>query len=203
MEGAHCHDPHFDGVLWPALPRPFIARVLRAAARHGLTVTLDTHTYPGGTSTGTFSGVWPRVPAFWSQGDRPEAPEEDQGRQLFKQLLEWCASLKEDDPRAYKGLGAITPMNEPAHLAGTFNPATTFLPPLPAHMPPYAPEGVPAGNHLRALKWLEDAIGTFRTAGERRASPTHHPATPPTHHFTTPLPHYPTTAPPHHSHHGL
>ena len=55
-------------IYWPAIPKPFIEDILRACARYKIRVTLDVHTYPGGTSIGTFSGVWPNWPRFWTHG---------------------------------------------------------------------------------------------------------------------------------------
>jgi hypothetical protein len=156
---------------------------------------LDLHTYPGGTSPGTFSGVWPRWPLFWTHGDQPATdgdsdPKQkmDVGRQLWKEMVEWVESL---DSFTLQGLEGLSPMNEPAHLAGIFANGKgedygPFLPPLPSHM---AKEyrnklqqatittaaaaalknnndgtltTVPDGPHLRVLKWLDDAVDVFR-----------------------------------------
>ena len=65
-----CEDPFFGKeVLWPAIPKVLVEEFLRACNRHGVRAALDIHTYPGGTSIGTFSGVWPRWPKFWTDGD--------------------------------------------------------------------------------------------------------------------------------------
>lgn len=76
----------------------------------------------------------------------------------------------------------MSPMNEPAHLAGLYNgekpirtDRETFLPPLPSDMADeYLSElnkgldsqpqltRVPDGNHLRVFLWLRDAIDAFR-----------------------------------------
>ena len=55
-------------IYWPAIPKPFIEDILKACSRVGLRASLDVHTYPGGTSIGTFSGVWPNWPKFWTNG---------------------------------------------------------------------------------------------------------------------------------------
>ena len=166
------------------VPRPLIINFLNACARHGLKATLDLHTYPGGSSPGTFSGVWPRWPRFWTHGDQPMDDNEnenvnaDVGRNLWKEMVQWLESL---DSYTLQGLEAVSPMNEPAHLAGVFphgkdgNPS--FLPPLPNEI---AEEyrrkldssshddatltTVPNGPHLRVLKWLDDAIDVFRNS---------------------------------------
>ena len=179
-ENAHlytCVDPFYTDVRWPAVPRSLIVSLLRACARHGLTATLDVHTYPGATSIGTFSGLWPRWPRFWDN--------DDVGRKLWKEFVTWIESLAVTDPLALQGLRALSPMNEPAHLAGLFPPGDpqSFLPPLPEdaarqfrqelsavhldghldrlHHPRNLTE-VPDGPHLRVLLWLRDAIAVFR-----------------------------------------
>lgn len=83
----------------------------------------------------------------------------------------------------------MTPMNEPAHLAGLFGPSAadspfpqedSFVPPLPEDLTggflaklnseeKFPDDGedvatVSDGNHLRVLLWLSDAIETFRSS---------------------------------------
>ena len=169
-----CTDPFYPDVRWPAVPRSMIVRLLRACEEHGIRATLDVHTYPGATSIGTFSGLWPRWPRFWKH-DTPESPQDDVGRTLLRNFVQWLESLADSDPLAFRGLGAISPMNEPAHLAGLFGPNDTqaFLPDLPPGIAqPYlmalAPPAtrslttVPDGPHLRVLLWLRDAVQVFR-----------------------------------------
>lgn len=179
-----CTDPFYEQegeyVIWPAVPRSLIVSFLEACNRHGIKAVLDIHTYPGGTSPGTFSGVWPRPPLFWKY-DNPEDPDRDFGRLLFQSFIIWIESLSETNPDALDGLGGITPMNEPAHLAGIFGPGSwnplkqSFLPPLSEVMAQqYLLElqrsefksdkivTVPNGAHLRVFKWQGDAIHMFR-----------------------------------------
>jgi hypothetical protein len=91
--------------------------------------------------------------------------------------VRWVGSLEDETLR---GLQALSPMNEPAHLAGMLSQGNDqngpFLPPLPKDMAKaYStklqatnPDGlltfVPDGPHLRVLKWLDDAIDVFRTS---------------------------------------
>jgi len=166
-------------VKWPAVPRGLIVDFLKACAKHGITATLDIHTYPGGSSPGTFSGVWPLWPRFWTHGDQPSDnadPEEDIGRNLWINFVAWIETLAIDEPEAFKGLQGLTPMNEPAHLAGIFidgkDNNTAFLPPLPPDVADaYLDElytdddtltQVPDGAHLRVFKWLGDSVDVFR-----------------------------------------
>ncbi|KAL3774301.1 hypothetical protein ACHAW5_010205 [Stephanodiscus triporus] len=101
-----CEDPFYDGVYWPAIPRVYFRRFLRACAQHGIGATIDLHTYPGGTSIGTFSGVWPRYSRFWTHGDVPSTDDgrrPDVGRTLLRDFIGWMESLETSDPQAFEG----------------------------------------------------------------------------------------------------
>ena len=171
-----CLDPFYadkgETVRWPAVPKVLLINLLRACDRYGLKAILDVHTYAGGTSIGTFSGVWPRWSLFW-QYDRPEDPTQDFGRRTLRGFLAWIESLADTDPRAFAGLGGITPMNEPGHLAGIFGPGSwqpekhTFVPDLPddikqEYLHDILQDSIPDGPHLRVLKWQSDAVELFR-----------------------------------------
>ena len=134
LEKFTCRDPYYqdEDVRWPAIPRIVLERFLRACAKLGITASLDLHTYPGATSPGTFSGVWPKQPRFWYH-DNPagsnnatssssstsdnETTTIDFGRQLYRDFIAWMEHL---DDEALDGVLGISPMNEPAHLAGVF-----------------------------------------------------------------------------------
>lgn len=167
-----------------SVPRRFVKQFLRACAKYGIKATLDIHTYPGGTSIGTFSGVWPRYSRFWTHGDVPATDngEKDVGRDILKNFISWLEKLAIEDPLAFKGLRALSPMNEPAHLAGLYNgpkpvktDRDTFLPPLSIKVAsayldelnkgknvPSTATQIPDGNHLRVFMWLRDAVSEFR-----------------------------------------
>ena len=110
-----CEDPYHPNVRWPAIGRTHFRRLLRACAEHGIGATIDLHTYPGGTSIGTFSGVWPRYPKFWTNGDVPSTAAltssgdtsddggTDVGRTLLANFIRWMESLEVSDPIAFKG----------------------------------------------------------------------------------------------------
>ncbi len=181
-----CVDPFYPDILWPAIPKPLIENVLRACATAGLKASLDVHTYPGGTSIGTFSGVWPNWPRFWTHGGDgvgidgqnldTDAPGFDIGHRLFQQLVEWMEELSERDPFAFSGLRGLSPMNEPAHLAGMFDEEAddNFLPPLPRQVADdfldflnmHTTDGYnyPDGTHLRVFHWFQGAIEIFRNS---------------------------------------
>lgn len=165
-----CLDPFFAKenvtVYWPAVPKPLVVRFLKECHRWGLKAVLDIHTYPGGTSIGTFSGVWPRPSLFWKYDD--PCSNQDIGRAVFHDFLMWIESLEHD---AFDGLGGITPMNEPAHLAGMFGPGS-YNPDTESFVPSYSSKNdqlanIPDGPHLRVLRWQSDAIKAFRQTSLR------------------------------------
>lgn len=166
-----CADPYYSGVRWPAIPRSLVTQLLRWCAKYGITASLDLHTYPGATSPGTFSGLWPRPPLFWKH-DEPNA-ENDLGRQLLRDVVGWMEDLAESDTEAFQGLRGISPMNEPSHLAGVFRHTDKeYLPPLPrdqadsylGHLNEQTADLIPDGPHLRTLIWLRDAVDIFRAS---------------------------------------
>ena len=177
-----CRDPFYENILWPAIPKPLIEDLLRACATAGLKASLDVHTYPGGTSIGTFSGVWPNWPRFWTHGgdgvgtDLTNTTGFGIGHKLFRELVEWMEDLSDRDPHAFSGLRGLSPMNEPAHLAGNSedDDPTNFLPRLPkeleddfleflnSHIADGDDYTYPVGTHLRVFYWFQGAIEIFR-----------------------------------------
>eukprot|EP00929_Paragymnodinium_shiwhaense_P000330 TRINITY_DN100577_c0_g1_i1.p1 TRINITY_DN100577_c0_g1~~TRINITY_DN100577_c0_g1_i1.p1 ORF type:complete len:540 (+),score=58.98 TRINITY_DN100577_c0_g1_i1:111-1622(+) len=120
------HDPNKDTVLVPdpfysseillaTVPRDFLAKFLRDCASLGLGVVLDMHAFPGGSSWGTFNGITPLEPVFWSESVALEAGGHrnltDVGLQIIEGLVDWCKGLDETAKSALEGL---TMMNEPA-----------------------------------------------------------------------------------------
>ncbi|CAE8699129.1 unnamed protein product [Polarella glacialis] len=123
VEDPFSNDPAFDPAhmghppdKWISIPIRVIENVLENAADFGIEVLIDIHAFPGASSAGTFNGVWPHNPRFWS------AHREENFRTIVGQLLDWMDSLSYKNPRAFGALHGLTPMNEPAHLKGLFDP---------------------------------------------------------------------------------
>jgi hypothetical protein len=92
---------------WLAIPEWRVIDVLARADALGLKVLLDIHAFPGGSSDGTYNGVWPLAPAFWtSQADANFAA-------IVGGLIEWMEELANRNASAFSGLYGLTPMNEP------------------------------------------------------------------------------------------
>jgi len=114
-------DPFYPNLKWASVPIGEVMQVLKAASHHGVKVLLDIHAYPGGSSDGTYNGIWPLQPEFWNTGlDRNNRPiYQDNFRTIFQNLITWAEGLYRLRDRSYAdGLGGLTAMNEPAHLMG-------------------------------------------------------------------------------------
>jgi len=107
---------------WISIPVRAIEHVLETAADFGIEVLLDIHAFPGGSSAGTFNGVWPVNPRFWTAHCR------ENFKTIIGQLLDWMDSLHQRNRKAFAGLYGLTPMNEPAHLRGLYDPAGANCP---------------------------------------------------------------------------
>jgi aryl-phospho-beta-D-glucosidase BglC (GH1 family) len=105
-------DPFYTGYYWASIPIKSIERILGAAHANGIKVILDIHAWPGGAGDGTYNGIWPLPPKFWT------ANYEQNYRTIFQQLISWAQTLKTSYPDGFAGLAGLTPMNEPAHLMG-------------------------------------------------------------------------------------
>mmetsp|Transcript_55776 Transcript_55776/g.104623 ORF Transcript_55776/g.104623 Transcript_55776/m.104623 type:complete len:530 (+) Transcript_55776:27-1616(+) len=109
-------DPFYhDKVAFATIPRAKLVGFLRQAAQSGLKVVLDLHAFPGGSQDGTYNGIWPHKPVFWTKHTRiggQSVPLSQTGRWVVQALIRWAEAL---DPEAKKGIKGITIMNEPAH----------------------------------------------------------------------------------------
>jgi len=126
--GQHC--PEHDAVVVPdpfykddialvTVPRAWFKKFLRKVGAHGMQVLIDVHAFPGGSSQGTYNGIWPEDPKFWNDftqnsANGQEMPLTDVGQMVVGSLINWVENLPAEEFRAVAGL---TLMNEPAHLS--------------------------------------------------------------------------------------
>lgn len=125
------HDPDVDSITIPdpfhvndiryvTIPRKWFKDKLKMAEKHGLRVILDLHNMPGGSSDGTYSGVWPLRPAFWqknAQIGNKSVPLLEVGHWVAKALMKYIETDL-GDLVAKKVIWGVCFMNEPAHLSG-------------------------------------------------------------------------------------
>eukprot|EP00438_Fugacium_kawagutii_P016714 Skav227658 [mRNA] locus=scaffold58:549357:552997:- [translate_table: standard] len=132
-------DPFYvDRAAFATIPRDWLAKFLVRCSRHGIRVLIDLHAFPGGSSQGTYNGVWPNTPAFWKNKTRVGNTELQQvGLWVVSAAVNWLEELTEE---AKEGLLGLTVMNEPAHL----NSGSHFA------------------DEEDVLNWLADAAQIFR-----------------------------------------
>jgi len=77
---------------------------------------LDIHAMPGGSSIGTYSGIWPNPPKFWNSNStlNKSATLKDAGLEVVRALIDWVEDL---DSTTFRAVVGLTLMNEPGHLS--------------------------------------------------------------------------------------
>lgn len=133
------------------VPRRWFKSFLENCAAAGVSVILDMHAFPGGSSDGTYNGVWPNVPRFWLNRTRvprnplvPGIPIKETGLWVVRALINWVEKLEGPARSAVQGL---TLMNEPAHLSTMAKKA-----------------GKPWVEEQEVLDWLRSAADLFRNS---------------------------------------
>jgi len=111
-------DPYrSEEAAFVTVDRAWLAEVLLQAGRHGLKVLLDIHMMPGASSDGTYNGVWPLPPMFWTANatvGKAGVPLTEVGLWVAKAMVDWVEGLPHEELGV---VGGITFMNEPAHMA--------------------------------------------------------------------------------------
>lgn len=126
------HNPDWDSVVIPdpyhtdtvsavTIPRAWFKEKLLQASKYGLKIILDLHTMPGGSSDGTYSGVWPLEPAYWTKNSKlgnTSIPLRKIGFMIAKALVRYIETDLADLVNS-GNIWGVCFMNEPAHLSGT------------------------------------------------------------------------------------
>ncbi|CAL1165045.1 unnamed protein product [Cladocopium goreaui] len=147
MEATKSHvqvpDPYYpENASLVTIPRKLLEDLYAEGHKHGLKFLLDIHAFPGGSSDGTYNGIWPLKPRFWLERvkvGKGTTTLQEAGLMIVAKAIEWLESLTGDAAAAVEG---ISPMNEPGHLAGFQKPS-------------FAPIDV-------VLAWLSQTIHMFR-----------------------------------------
>lgn len=136
-------DPYYpENASLVTIPRKLLEDLYAEGHKHGLKFLLDIHAFPGGSSDGTYNGIWPLKPRFWLERvkvGKGTTTLQEAGLMIVAKAIEWLESLTGDAAAAVEG---ISPMNEPGHLAGFQKPS-------------FAPIDV-------VLAWLSQTIHMFR-----------------------------------------
>ena len=103
-------DPVYDDQALVSVDQMALTNVFRVFTESGGGVVIDMHSMPGGSSQGTYNGVFPHPPAFWNEGNEKVR---ELGLQSLHRMFKWYNSLRESDKNFVEG---FTLLNEPAHL---------------------------------------------------------------------------------------
>jgi len=110
-------DPYYtSNVSLVTIPRNLMEEMLAQASSKGLHLLFDIHCMPGGSSQGTYNGIYPLEPVFWKERVKlgnSSVPLTQAGLLVAHGLITWVESLSPELQRAVAGL---TLMNEPAHM---------------------------------------------------------------------------------------
>jgi beta-glucosidase len=107
-------DPVYSDRKFVTVTHDYLIGILEMFARNGLTVLLDLHAFPGGSSDGSYNGIWPYDPVFFLQ-DSLKA----QGLDIVRRFCDFYNAL----PAYLKvTVSSVSIMNEPAHML----PAQTY-----------------------------------------------------------------------------
>jgi len=101
-------DPAHADKKQVTVSRAALDQYVAKLADAGLKIVIDMHTMPGGSSRGTYNGVFPSEPVFW---DDPKLMTV--GRGVVREMLRWYLALPE---RSRNAVGGVTLLNEPAHM---------------------------------------------------------------------------------------
>jgi hypothetical protein len=113
-------DPYYrDQVAFVTVNRGvWLKELLRQAAHDKLKVVLDLHYMPGGANDGTYNGIWPLPPKFWTSSvktkDHRSVKLTEVGLWVAGAFVRWVERL---DPLELSAVEGITLLNEPAHMA--------------------------------------------------------------------------------------
>ena len=102
-------DPKYNDRAFVTVDPQTLTNVLKLIHEEtGARFIMDMHNMPGGSSAGTYNGVFPRQPAFWDSKDLQET-----GRQAIHKMMQWYNAMDDETSDMIEG---FTLLNEPAHL---------------------------------------------------------------------------------------
>jgi len=122
-EAAVVPDPFYsDTHALVTIPRAWLAEMIRHAGMYGLKVLIDLHAMPGGSSLGTYNGIWPSPPKFWNSNAtlrNKSATLKEAGLAIAGALIDWVEDL---DNKTFRAVVGLTLMNEPGHQSVGMKP---------------------------------------------------------------------------------
>lgn len=101
-------DPVYPDRKFVSIPITILNKFIKLCSEYDVKVLLDLHSFPGGSSQGSYNGIFPHDPVFWTQDTLMSL-----GLSSVSNMYKWYVSL---DPCLQKFILGFTPMNEPSHL---------------------------------------------------------------------------------------
>mmetsp|Transcript_15951 Transcript_15951/g.26731 ORF Transcript_15951/g.26731 Transcript_15951/m.26731 type:complete len:440 (-) Transcript_15951:290-1609(-) len=100
-------DPAHSDKMFVTITQDFLRKVLGEIHDAGLKALIDIHAFPGGSASGSYSGIFPSEPMFFS-----DAALQEQGFDVLNSMFDFYAGL---DSKLQASVIGMTLMNEPAH----------------------------------------------------------------------------------------
>ena len=126
-------DPCYSNKTFVTLSSRFLDTWMDRFAENGIKVLLDLHAMPCGSSDGTYNGVFPETPLFFSN-EKAQA----MGLGVVSNMLSWYKNLS---PKQQAAVHGFTLMNEPGHQM------------VPSIIPTAAP----------IVNWLRNAVTIYES----------------------------------------
>ena len=124
------------------IPSGMLLRLLRMGQRVGIRFLVDLHAMPCGSSDGTYNGVYPADPIFFTDPNAREL-----GLRVIRNMIDWYLGLPED---LFDGtVWGFTVLNEPG---------------LGLILPDRRPGVTGLANAAPVVSWLTEAVALFEQA---------------------------------------
>lgn len=131
-------DPCYPELRFATVPGSFLTALMEQAGRHNVSILFDLHAMPCGSSDGTYNGVFPNDPIFFTDTGASKL-----GLEVVANMMEWWVGLP---PSLKAVVHGFTVLNEPGlGLVGGTREGVTPLP----------------GGNTSIVAWLKEAVDVF------------------------------------------
>lgn len=96
-------DPCYPELKFATVPGSFLTSLMEQAGRHNIKILFDLHAMPCGSSDGTYNGIYPNKPVFYSNASQL-------GLDVVGNMMDWWKDLSSDLKDVVHG---FTVLNEP------------------------------------------------------------------------------------------
>jgi aryl-phospho-beta-D-glucosidase BglC (GH1 family) len=96
-------DPCYPELRFATVPGSFLTTLMEQAGRYNISILFDLHAMPCGSSDGTYNGIYPNKPLFYSNASQL-------GLDVVSNMMEWWVNLP---PSLKSVVHGFTVLNEP------------------------------------------------------------------------------------------